>query len=66
MMPFVALGVGGRLLRERRIHFADIALGPVLYVLAGLGTMVGFHRGRTTVATGPSAPCASLARQPGR
>ncbi|WP_443052457.1 hypothetical protein [Streptomyces sp. NBC_00299] len=66
VLPFVALGLLGRLLWGSLIHPADIVLAAVLYTITGLGVTVGFHRGLTTAATGPSVPCASRSRWPGR
>lgn len=47
VLPFVALGLLGRLLWGSLIHPADIVLAAVLYTITGLGVTVGFHRGLT-------------------
>ena len=47
ILPFVALGLAGRLLWGSLIHPADVLLAAVLYVITGLGVTVGFHRGLT-------------------
>ncbi|MFC9506243.1 acyl-CoA desaturase [Streptomyces sp. NPDC057002] len=47
VLPFVAIGLAGRLLRGSLIHPVDIVLALVLYTVTGLGVTVGFHRGLT-------------------
>ncbi|WP_328422413.1 hypothetical protein [Streptomyces sp. NBC_00443] len=44
VLPFVALGLLGRLLWGSLIHPAGIVLTVVLYTITGLGVTVGFHR----------------------
>ncbi|MCL7429280.1 hypothetical protein [Streptomyces sp. YS415] len=47
VLPFVALGLAGRLLWGSLVHPTDIVLALVLCTITGLGVTVGFHRGLT-------------------
>ena len=44
VVPFLALGVVGWQLWASLLHWSDIAVFLILYVLTGLGVTVGFHR----------------------
>jgi stearoyl-CoA desaturase (Delta-9 desaturase) len=44
VVPFLALGVVGWQLWASLLHWSDIAVFGILYVLTGLGVTVGFHR----------------------
>jgi stearoyl-CoA desaturase (Delta-9 desaturase) len=44
VVPFLALGVVGWQLWNSLLHWSDIAVFAILYVLTGLGVTVGFHR----------------------
>jgi stearoyl-CoA desaturase (Delta-9 desaturase) len=44
VVPFLALGVVGWQVWASLLHWSDIAVFGILYVLTGLGVTVGFHR----------------------
>jgi stearoyl-CoA desaturase (Delta-9 desaturase) len=44
VIPFLALGVAGWLLWQSLLHWSDLVVFIVFYVLTGLGVTVGFHR----------------------
>jgi stearoyl-CoA desaturase (delta-9 desaturase) len=44
VVPFVAVGVAAVLTWQSLLHWSDVAIFAVLYVLTGLGITVGFHR----------------------
>jgi stearoyl-CoA desaturase (delta-9 desaturase) len=44
VVPFLALGIVGWQLWASWLHWSDIAVFAILYVLTGLGVTVGFHR----------------------
>jgi stearoyl-CoA desaturase (Delta-9 desaturase) len=44
VVPFLALGVVGWQLWNSLLHWSDLAVFAILYVLTGLGVTVGFHR----------------------
>jgi stearoyl-CoA desaturase (delta-9 desaturase) len=44
VVPFLALGVVGWQLWASLLHWSDIVVFLILYVLTGLGVTVGFHR----------------------
>jgi stearoyl-CoA desaturase (Delta-9 desaturase) len=44
IVPFLALGVVGWQVWASLLHWSDIAVFAILYVLTGLGVTVGFHR----------------------
>jgi stearoyl-CoA desaturase (delta-9 desaturase) len=44
IVPFLALGVVGWQVWASLLHWSDIAVFGILYVLTGLGVTVGFHR----------------------
>jgi stearoyl-CoA desaturase (delta-9 desaturase) len=44
VVPFIALGVAGWFAWERILHWSDVIVLLVFYVLTGLGVTVGFHR----------------------
>jgi stearoyl-CoA desaturase (Delta-9 desaturase) len=44
IVPFLALGVAGWQVWASLLHWSDIAVFAILYVLTGLGVTVGFHR----------------------
>jgi stearoyl-CoA desaturase (Delta-9 desaturase) len=43
-VPFLALGVVGWQVWAELLHWSDIAVFAILYVVTGLGVTVGFHR----------------------
>ena len=43
-VPFLALGVVGWQVWAKLLHWSDIAVFAILYVVTGLGVTVGFHR----------------------
>ena len=44
VVPFLALGVVGWQVWDELLHWSDIAVFAILYVLTGFGVTVGFHR----------------------
>ncbi len=44
VLPFIALGVVGWQLWNDLLHWSDILVFVIMYVLTGLGVTVGFHR----------------------
>jgi stearoyl-CoA desaturase (delta-9 desaturase) len=44
VVPFVAVGAAGVLAWQSLLHWSDLIIFLVLYVLTGLGITVGFHR----------------------
>jgi stearoyl-CoA desaturase (Delta-9 desaturase) len=44
VVPFLALGIVGWQVWASLLHWSDIAVFGILYVLTGLGVTVGFHR----------------------
>jgi len=44
IVPFLALGIVGWQLWASWLHWSDLAVFAILYVLTGLGVTVGFHR----------------------
>jgi stearoyl-CoA desaturase (delta-9 desaturase) len=44
VVPFLALGIVGWQLWASWLHWSDLAVFAILYVLTGLGVTVGFHR----------------------
>src|SRR5215217_2137403 len=44
VVPFLAVAGGGVLAWQRYLHWSDLIIFAVLYVLTGLGITVGFHR----------------------
>src|SRR4051794_6274816 len=44
VVPFVAVGGAAVLTWQSLLHWSDVAIFAVLYVLTGLGITVGFHR----------------------
>jgi stearoyl-CoA desaturase (delta-9 desaturase) len=44
VVPFLALGVVGWQVWAQLLHWSDLAVFGILYVLTGLGVTVGFHR----------------------
>ncbi|MEA2358610.1 MAG: hypothetical protein QOI62_1870 [Solirubrobacteraceae bacterium] len=44
VVPFLCLGIVGWQLWSSLLHWSDIAVFLILYVLTGLGVTVGFHR----------------------
>jgi stearoyl-CoA desaturase (Delta-9 desaturase) len=44
LLPVLGLGAAGWLAWERVLHWSDIGVFAILYVLTGLGVTVGFHR----------------------
>ena len=44
VVPFLALGIVGWQVWNSLLHWSDIAVFVILYVLTGLGVTVGFHR----------------------
>ena len=43
-MPFVAVGAAAVLAWQSLLHWSDVIIFVILYVLTGLGITVGFHR----------------------
>jgi stearoyl-CoA desaturase (delta-9 desaturase) len=44
VVPFLALGVAGWQVWAELLHWSDIAVFAILYVVTGFGVTVGFHR----------------------
>jgi stearoyl-CoA desaturase (delta-9 desaturase) len=44
VVPFLALGIVGWQVWAELLHWSDIAVFAILYVVTGLGVTVGFHR----------------------
>jgi len=44
LVPFIAIGVAGWQVWDQALHWRDIAIFVVMYLLTGLGITVGFHR----------------------
>jgi stearoyl-CoA desaturase (delta-9 desaturase) len=44
VVPFLLLGVAGWQVWNRLLHWHDLAVFAIVYVLTGLGVTVGFHR----------------------
>ena len=44
VVPFLALGVVGWQVWAELLHWSDIAVFAILYMVTGLGVTVGFHR----------------------
>ena len=44
VVPFIGIGVAGWQVWNELLHWSDIAVFAILYVVTGLGVTVGFHR----------------------
>jgi stearoyl-CoA desaturase (delta-9 desaturase) len=44
VLPFIALGVVGWQLWNDLLHWSDVFVFVIMYMLTGLGVTVGFHR----------------------
>ncbi|MET0973542.1 MAG: acyl-CoA desaturase, partial [Thermoleophilaceae bacterium] len=44
VLPFIALGIVGWQLWNDLLHWSDVFVFVIMYVLTGLGVTVGFHR----------------------
>jgi stearoyl-CoA desaturase (Delta-9 desaturase) len=60
VLPFVALGVAGWQTWSALLHWSDIAIFVILYVLTGLGVTVGFHRHLTHRSFKTSRPLRAI------
>ena len=56
VVPFLALGLAGWQAWESLLHWHDLVVFAILYVLTGLGITVGFHRHFTHRAFATSTP----------
>jgi stearoyl-CoA desaturase (delta-9 desaturase) len=55
-VPFLLLGVAGWQVWDRALHWRDLAIFGIVYIVTGLGVTVGFHRLLThrSFKTGPA------------
>ena len=44
VVPFIALGIVGWQVWNDLLHWSDVAVFLIMYLLTGLGVTVGFHR----------------------
>jgi stearoyl-CoA desaturase (delta-9 desaturase) len=59
-LPFVALGVVGWQVWNDLLHWSDVAVFLIMYVITGLGVTVGFHRHLTHRSFKTSRPMRGL------